>query len=59
MTDYTVEDDVLSFTHQFSDGNAGVFYLQPDPNLTPEEQINLFVTQQEDLIEQIAEWQSQ
>lgn len=59
MSDYTMRDDLLSFNHQFSDGNAGVFYLQPDPHLTPEEQISLFITQQEDLIEQIAEWQSQ
>ena len=59
MTDYTVEDDLLSFSYQFSNGDAGFFYLQPDPNLTPEEQINSFVTQQEDLIQQIAEWQSQ
>jgi len=59
MPDYTVEDGLLKFAHEFDNGQTLFFHLEPDPNLTPEEQIALFVDQQQELIRQVAEWQSQ
>lgn len=59
MTDYVVEDDVLRFHHALSNGDEALFHLPVDPNLTPEEQINSFINEQEQIITQIEEWLSQ
>ncbi len=59
MTDYTVEDGLLKFAHEFSNGQTSFFYLEPDPNLTPEQQIESFVAQEQEFIDQVEEWQSQ
>ena len=59
MTDYTVEDGLLKFAHEFSNGQTSFFYLEPDPNLTPEQQISSFVDLEQALITQVEEWQSQ
>ena len=59
MTDYTVEDGLLKFAHEFSNGQTSFFYLETDPNLTPEQQISSFVELEQALITQVEEWQSQ
>ena len=59
MTDYTVEDGLLKFSHEFSNGETRFFYLAVDPNLTPEQQIESFVAQEQAFIAQVEEWQSQ
>ena len=59
MTDYVVEDGLLKFTYEFSNGETGFFHLAVDPNLTPEQQIESFVAQEQAFIAQVEEWQSQ
>jgi hypothetical protein len=59
MTEHTVEDGLLKFSHEFSNGETVFFHLAVDPNLTPEQQIESFVAQEQAFISQVEEWQSQ
>ena len=59
MTDYVVEDGLLKFTYEVSNGENRFCHLKVDPNLTPEQQIESFVAQEQAFIAKVEEWQSQ